>query len=168
MARIERRLVDSLLRQRAVLVTVESCTGGGIANRITQVAGSSDVFWGAIVSYQLRAKTRLLGISARDLEKHGAVSRRIAAAMAEAGYRLSKGAGRKVVVVSTTGVAGPGGGSRRTPVGLCLIGVASSRSRGRARVVAVRPARRTLSRSAQKARFAARALAEALREVTTV
>ncbi len=158
---IERELIDLLRRKSLTLVLVESCTGGGIADRLTRVPGSSDVFWGSLVTYQERAKTRALGISAAKLKRFGAVSRQTAAAMARAGLRLG---GRGVIAVSTTGLAGPGGGSRGTPVGLCYIGVASSRSRGRARVVRVPPGPRKLSRAAQKRRFALRALAEALKE----
>lgn len=158
---VERELVDLLRKKSLTLVLIESCTGGGIADRLTRVPGSSDVLWGSLVTYQERAKTRVLGITRASLKRHGAVSPETAAAMARAGLSLG---GKRVIAVSTTGVAGPGGGSRRTPVGLCYIGVASSRSRGRARVVRVAPSSRRISRAAQKRRFALRALAEALKE----
>ncbi len=157
--KIARRLVESLRSSGASFVAVESCTGGLVADRITRVAGASEVFWGSLVTYQESAKRELLGVSARLLQDEGAVSRAVALAMARAGLKkLGRGRG---ISVSTTGVAGPGGGTARTPVGLCFIGVAS---RGHARVVRVAPSTRRLSRSAQKSRFAERALEEALRE----
>jgi PncC family amidohydrolase len=159
----ERKLVEALRRLKLTLVFAESCTGGGAADRVTRVAGSSDVFWGSLVTYQERAKSRLLGISAASLRKHGAVSRATAAAMAERAFRLAGGRAARAIAVSTTGVAGPGGGTPRTPVGLCYIGVVSTRSAGRARVVRLAPSRK-LSRTAQKRRFVRRALEEALRE----
>jgi PncC family amidohydrolase len=161
---VERGLLDTLRNARASFVSVESCTGGLIADRLTRVPGSSDVVWGALVTYQERAKSSVLGISPRLLARHGAVSRAIAAAMAEAGFKSAGGKSRKVISVSTTGVAGPGGGSAKAPVGLCYIGIASSRSRGRARVIRVAAGRAT--RSALKKKFADRALAEALKEAS--
>jgi PncC family amidohydrolase len=161
---LERELLERLKNARAVFVSVESCTGGLVVERLTRVPGSSDVVWGALVTYQERAKSALLGISPALLARHGAVSRAVAAAMAEAGFKRAGGGTRRVLSISTTGVAGPGGGSAKAPVGLCFIGVASSRSRGRARVIRVPPAR--LSRGAQKKRFAERALLEALREAS--
>jgi PncC family amidohydrolase len=117
-----------------------------------------------MVTYQERAKTRLLGISPGSLRKHGAVSREVAAAMARAGFLRAGGRAGHAIAISTTGVAGPGGGTRRTPVGLCYIGIVSARSGGRARVIRVAPSPRKLSRLAQKRRFVERALEEALKE----
>jgi PncC family amidohydrolase len=180
---LERELCRLLARHGALLVTVESCTAGAIAERVTRVPGSSEVFWGALVTYQERAKQALLGISARTLARSGAVSARVARAMAEAGYRLARDSARAggtrrrspaaVVAVSTTGVAGPGGDGPRTPVGLCYIGVASTRSGGRARVIRVAPeTARALgppgSRSAQKSRFTREAIRAVLRELGPV
>jgi PncC family amidohydrolase len=152
-----------LLREaRALLVCAESCTGGLIAERITRIPGCSDVFWGSVVVYDNRAKRRILRVPAGTLRQHGAVSRETACAMAEAAFRLAGGARSRALAVATTGIAGPGGGSKQKPVGLCFIAIASARSRGRARVVRVPP--EPGGRARQKRRFAERALREALKE----
>ena len=95
------------------LATAESCTGGNVAAALTSVAGSSVYFLGGIVSYSNAAKNALLGVSGEILADRGAVSADCAQAMAE-GARARFGAD---VAVSTTGIAGPGGGTNRKPVG---------------------------------------------------
>jgi nicotinamide-nucleotide amidase len=99
------------------LATAESCTGGMIAERLTSVPGSSDVFVGAIVSYADSVKSAQLGVAARTLERYGAVSAEAAAEMA-AGARERLGAD---VAVAVTGIAGPDGGSEEKPVGLVYL-----------------------------------------------
>ena len=99
------------------LATAESCTGGLVSARLTDVPGSSDVFLGGIVSYSNEAKMRQLGVSPEVLERHGAVSAEAAEAMAE-GARTALGAD---AVVSVTGIAGPDGGTPEKPVGLVFI-----------------------------------------------
>lgn len=111
-------LVLDLCRERGVtLGTAESCTGGMVAERLTSIPGSSDVFVGAIVAYADEVKARELGVPQAVLEQHGAVSAQTAAAMA-AGARERLGAD---VAVAVTGVAGPGGGSPEKPVGLVFL-----------------------------------------------
>lgn len=100
------------------MATAESCTGGWIAKCCTDVAGSSVWFDRAYVTYSYRAKEQMLGVSHDDLVKHGAVSEEIAWQMATGAKRLSKAA----VVVSATGIAGPGGGMPGKPVGLVHFG----------------------------------------------
>jgi nicotinamide-nucleotide amidase len=111
-------LVLSLLRERGLtLATAESCTGGLVSVRLTDVPGSSDVFVGGIVAYSDDVKGVQLGVPADVLREHGAVSAETAAAMAR-GARERLGAD---VAVSVTGVAGPGGGTEEKPVGLVFL-----------------------------------------------
>jgi len=122
---LEEVLVASLTDRRETLATAESCTGGAIANRITNVPGASAVFLEGFVTYANEAKTRALGINPELIEKYGAVSESVARAMAE-GARTSSNAD---YAISTTGIAGPGGGTDEKPVGTVFIAVAS-RQRG--------------------------------------
>jgi nicotinamide-nucleotide amidase len=102
------------------IATAESCTGGLIAKRLTDVAGSSRYFLEAAVTYSNDAKTSRLGVPASLIEEHGAVSREVAEAMA-IGIKKSSGA---VIGLSVTGVAGPDGGTETKPVGLVFVGLA--------------------------------------------
>lgn len=102
------------------VATAESCTGGGVAAALTSLAGSSDYVMGGIVSYSNAAKASLLGVPQEVLETRGAVSPECARGMAE-GARRAFGVD---LAVATTGIAGPGGGTARKPVGLVYIAVA--------------------------------------------
>jgi nicotinamide-nucleotide amidase len=111
-------IVLELCRARGLkLSTAESCTGGMVAQRITSVPGSSDVFVGSIVAYADDVKARELGVPAELLDRYGAVSAETAEAMA-AGARTRLGTD---VAVSVTGIAGPGGGTEEKPVGLVYL-----------------------------------------------
>jgi nicotinamide-nucleotide amidase len=111
-------LVVDLLRERGLtLGTAESCTGGLVAGRITDVPGASDVFLGALVAYSNEVKAARLGVPDAVLAEHGAVSAEVAAAMAH-GAREALGVD---VAVAVTGVAGPGGGTDEKPVGLVFL-----------------------------------------------
>lgn len=130
---LEMRVFEALKSRNAWLATVESCTGGQIANRVTDVAGSSQVFWGGYVAYSNSAKELALGVPAAFIEAHGAVSAEVARALAEGGLARMEdairneslaSAPRPLFCVSTTGVAGPGGGTPEKPVGLCYVGLA--------------------------------------------
>jgi nicotinamide-nucleotide amidase len=112
-------VLDVCRAQGVTLATAESCTGGLVAARLTQVAGASDVFVGAIVAYANQVKAGRLGVPEAVLERHGAVSAEAAAAMAS-GARAALGSD---VAVSVTGIAGPDGGTPEKPVGLVYIGV---------------------------------------------
>jgi nicotinamide-nucleotide amidase len=114
-------IVLRLLRSKnKTLALAESCTGGGIANRITNVPGASAVFLGGIVSYANEAKEKLLGVRAETLRQHGAVSEAVAREMAE-GVRIRFGADFAIAV---TGIAGPDGGTAEKPVGTVFIALA--------------------------------------------
>jgi len=116
------QIVGYWLQMRsATLAVAESCTGGLLAERITSIAGSSRYFVGGAVVYSNNLKTEFAGVPADMIERHGAVSREVAAALAEGiRYRCESTLG-----VGVTGVAGPGGGSPEKPVGLVFHAVAS-------------------------------------------
>ncbi len=116
-------LVNWLIKTGKTLATAESCTGGMIAHLITAIAGVSPYYLGGVVSYANHAKTELLGVPPALIEAHGAVSPEVAAAMAE-GVRKRLGAD---IGLSSTGVAGPTGGTVEKPVGLVYLGLATSR-----------------------------------------
>ena len=113
--------VARLLRGRRIGLA-ESCTGGLLAARLTDLAGSSDYVTGGVVAYSNEAKTQLLGVPAALIEQHGAVSPQVARAMAD-GARERFGAG---IGVGITGVAGPGGGTDAKPVGYVCLCVTTS------------------------------------------
>jgi len=116
---LEKDIGDFLRRNEMTLSIAESCTGGLISDRITNVSGSSDYFEGGVVSYSIQAKAKHLGILLKYIERYGAVSSRIARKMAE-GVRQ---AFHTTYGLSTTGLAGPTGGTKRTPVGTVFIGI---------------------------------------------
>jgi len=154
-------LVLAQLRDRGLtLGTAESCTGGLVAARLTDVPGSSDVFAGSVVAYSNGVKMRELGVPENVLSEHGAVSAETATAMAQ-GARSRLGVD---VAVSVTGIAGPDGGSEEKPVGLVFLhasGPMGERGlrfdfpgdretiRGRSAVAALHLVRRLVTESAQ-------------------
>ncbi len=114
--------VLDICRARGLKVaTAESCTGGLVAGALTEIAGSSDVFDRGFVTYSNDAKQQMLGVPADTINKHGAVSRQTAEAMAHGAL----GKGGADIVVAITGIAGPGGGSANKPVGLVHFAAAS-------------------------------------------
>lgn len=118
---LEEAVFAALAERKLTFACAESCTGGTIAHKLTQVPGISEWFRGGVVSYSNDAKRDLLGVPGDLIDRHGAVSAEVAAAMAE-GARLRLGAD---LAVSTTGVAGPGGGTPEKPVGLVWLGLAT-------------------------------------------
>ncbi|MGC8856149.1 MAG: CinA family protein [Anaerolineae bacterium] len=120
---LEEQLADLLRSRGLTLATAESCTGGLIADRITNVPGSSAYFLGGVVAYAYEAKVTLLGVSWETLKAHGAVSRETVLEMAR-GARHILGA---ELAVSVSGIAGPGGGLPDKPVGTTWIGLCTPR-----------------------------------------
>jgi len=118
---VAENLVALLKAQGLTCATAESCTGGGVGSAITAVPGSSAVFAGGVISYSNDVKRDVLGVSAEDLARVGAVSGEVAAQMA-AGVRKLLGVD---LAVSLTGIAGPDGGSAEKPVGLVWFGLAT-------------------------------------------
>jgi len=120
---LEEVVVKLMTQRDQKLAVAESCTGGLLANRITNVSGASAVFLAGYVCYSNQAKTDMLDIDPRLIEEHGAVSEQVARALAEHARARAK----SDYALSTTGVAGPCGGSPEKPVGSVYIGFASSR-----------------------------------------
>ena len=120
--------IGDLLRRRGLkLVFAESCTGGLISHRITNIPGSSDYFLGSVIAYANEAKERLLGVRHETLLTCGAVSQETALEMAR-GVRLTLAPNigvERVIGLSITGIAGPGGGLPEKPVGLAWVGLAA-------------------------------------------
>lgn len=118
---LQTAVVRALSEKGLKLATAESCTGGYISKRITDVAGSSQVFDCGVTSYANEIKEKILGVRHETLQTYGAVSPQTAREMAD-GVRRISGAD---LAVSTTGIAGPGGGSAEKPVGLVYVGISS-------------------------------------------
>ncbi|MEW6376083.1 MAG: CinA family protein [Thermodesulfobacteriota bacterium] len=121
--KLEKVLGDRLREKGWTLSIAESCTGGLINDRITNVSGSSKYFEGGMVTYSNESKVKHLGIPSDYIRRYGAVSPQVARKMAQ-GVRKAFGT---TFGLSTTGVAGPTGGTKRTPVGRVFIGLASGR-----------------------------------------
>ena len=148
--RTARRVLD-LCRARGLrIATAESCTGGLVAAALTEIAGSSDVVDCGFVTYSNEAKHKLLGVPAASLTRYGAVSRETAAAMAKGAVANSQAD----IAVAVTGIAGPGGGSARKPVGLVYFAAATRDGR--------RVARRRRYGKIGRSRVRLRSVAEAL------
>jgi PncC family amidohydrolase len=116
------RIVRLLRERKKTVAFAESCTGGHIANRITNIPGASDVFGAGFITYSNEAKQSMLGVRAETLAANGAVSEPVAREMAEGARR----AAQADYAISVTGIAGPGGGTAEKPVGTVFIGLASS------------------------------------------
>ena len=118
-------LLELCRRKKLRIATAESCTGGLIAATLTEIPGSSDVVDRGFVTYSNAAKQEMLGVPAATLDQFGAVSRETAEAMAKGALAHSLAE----IVVSVTGIAGPGGGSAGKPVGLVHFAAASKRGK---------------------------------------
>ncbi len=113
------QVLKQLIESGATLATAESCTGGNIASLLTAVSGASAAFMGGVVAYDNSVKIRMLGVNPEDINQHGAVSSQVVEAMAK-GVRNLTGA---IYGISTSGIAGPGGGTPEKPVGLIWEGI---------------------------------------------
>jgi nicotinamide-nucleotide amidase len=118
---LEEAVVKLLTEPKRTLTVAESCTGGYLAHRITNVPGASAVFLGGFVTYSNEAKHAMLGVDPRLICEHGAVSAEVARAMAEGARKK----GKADFALATTGIAGPAGGSEEKPVGTVFIALAA-------------------------------------------
>lgn len=122
---LENQIGELLNRNHLKLVLAESCTGGLVGHRVTNVPGSSDYYLGSITSYAYQVKEQLLGVKPETLENKGAVSRECVLEMA-IGVRAALSGGfpiDQIIGVSISGIAGPGGGTPEKPVGTVWIGM---------------------------------------------
>jgi nicotinamide-nucleotide amidase len=119
---LEEVIVELLAKDNQTLAVAESCTGGLLANRMTNVPGASEVFLAGYVCYGNQAKIDMLNIDPPLIEEHGAVSEEVACALAE----HARGRAGSNYALATTGVAGPGGSSPEKPVGTVYIALAAS------------------------------------------
>ncbi len=119
--RLEQKVLKKFIQRAQTLAIAESCTGGLIGDRLTNMAGASAFFLLGIVAYDNAAKTKILGIPPALFKKHGAVSSRVASAMARGVRKILK----TDYGLSVTGIAGPCGGSKSKPVGLVFIAVSA-------------------------------------------
>ncbi len=121
-ATIESAIADLLRKQGATIATAESCTGGRIASRLTRLSGSSETFWGSVIAYDNSVKIGELSVSQQTLARFGAVSEQTAREMAEGVRRRL----HTTYGISTTGIAGPTGGTPEKPVGLVWFSLADA------------------------------------------
>ncbi|MDA1330608.1 MAG: CinA family protein [Chloroflexi bacterium] len=122
MTKILEEIIGDKLRARGLrLALAESCTGGLVGHRLTNIPGSSTYYMGSVTAYAYEAKVRLLGVAWVTLERHGAVSAETVEEMARGGRRaLAADIG-----ISVSGIAGPGGGTIEKPVGLVWMGLSA-------------------------------------------
>ncbi|MDD5191032.1 MAG: CinA family protein [Dehalococcoidales bacterium] len=116
-------IIDLLRQKRLTIGTVESATGGLIANLLTNVPGSSDVFKGSVVAYSNEIKINVVGVKANTIDLHGAVSSQVAKEMAKGGRKVLN----VDICLADTGIAGPGGATPGKPVGLFYLGLSDKR-----------------------------------------
>ena len=128
------KLVNELKDRGLTISCAESCTGGLVAKSITDVSGVSSVFFGGVVSYDNSVKENVLGVSHQTLESVGAVSYETACEMAKGVKNLMK----TDIGISTTGIAGPGGGTPQKPVGTVYIGI-SYKDKTEAKLLSLNP-----------------------------
>ncbi|MAV49030.1 MAG: damage-inducible protein CinA [Pelagibacteraceae bacterium] len=116
---INKKIINKLIKNKITISVAESCTGGLIASEIASVPNSSNIFNLGLITYSNQSKEKLLKIKKQNLKKYGAVSAQICKDMVENLFKISK----TDLCISTTGIAGPSGGSKLKPVGLVYIGI---------------------------------------------
>ena len=114
-------IAKSLIEQKLSIGTVESCTAGLLAQQLTSISGASDYFEGSILSYSNELKIKLGNVNEKLIQENGAVSEEVARSMAEEGRKILG----VDICISTTGIAGPTGGTAEKPVGLIWIAIAT-------------------------------------------
>ena len=114
-----KKIINKLIKNKITISVAESCTGGLIASEIASVPNSSNIFNLGLITYSNQSKEKLLKIKKQNLKKYGAVSAQICRDMVENLFKISK----TDLCISTTGIAGPSGGSKLKPVGLVYIGI---------------------------------------------
>ena len=143
----EEEIARRLRQAHTTVACAESCTGGNIAHLITSVPGASAYFLGGVVSYSNEVKKNVLGVRSEDLEKYGAVSEAVAVQMAQGARRVTGAQW----AVSTTGIAGPDGGTPEKPVGTVWIGVAGPNGAKAQKFVFSHTRERNIGRASVKA-----------------
>ena len=116
---VESKTIQFLLDQQISVSTAESCTGGLLASRFTSQAGISQIYQSGLITYSNEAKIKHLKVSPSSLKRHGAVSRQVCSQMCFNLHKIT----RSDLTFATTGVAGPGGGTKSKPVGLVYVGI---------------------------------------------
>ena len=116
---IIKKIIEKLIKKNISISVAESCTGGLITNTITKYSGVSKIFSYGIISYSNKAKSKYLSVSKTNLSKFGAVSKEVAEDMINGLYKNEK----TQICISTTGIAGPNGGTKLKPIGLVYIGI---------------------------------------------
>ena len=119
MKKIYQKVVKLLIKKKVKIAFAESCTGGLLSSAITSVSGSSKVFTLGLVTYSNHSKNNILKVPKKIIKKHGAVSIQCCLSMVNNLSKISK----SNFAVSITGIAGPGGGSKKKPIGLVYIGI---------------------------------------------
>tara|TARA_B100001758_G_scaffold216338_1_gene202542 strand:+ start:230 stop:703 length:474 start_codon:yes stop_codon:yes gene_type:complete len=119
MTLLAKQVVNKLIKKKLKISIAESCTGGMLSSKITSIKGSSKIFTLGLVAYSNRSKIEILKVSKKNIKKYGAVSSQVCRDMV---YNISK-LSKTGLAISTTGIAGPGGGSGKKPVGLVYVGV---------------------------------------------
>ncbi len=116
---MKKKIVKKLIKKKLTISVAESCTGGLIASEIISIPNSSKIFHLGLVTYSNRSKEKVLNVKKKNLIKFGAVSSQVCKEMVENLYKLTK----SKICISTTGIAGPSGGSVIKPIGLVYIGI---------------------------------------------